>query len=43
MSQKSTTFALHNIIYLGYSYVVSVLLVRVGRFFFALMRFIFFI
>ena len=43
MSQNGSTFALHNVMYLGYSYVVSVLLVRVGRFFFALMRFIFFI
>ena len=42
MSQKGSTFALHNIIYLGYSYVCP-LLVRVGGFFFALMHFISFI
>ena len=42
MSQKGSTFALHNIIDLGYSYVCP-LLVRVGGFFYVLMRFIFFI
>lgn len=42
MSQKGSTFALHNIIYLGYSYVKR--LARESRtLFFALMRFIFFI